>query len=716
MFKDGDTLNRVPSQMYRSLQSIAGLNPFPDHDSASRVNMFCAHLGQRLVTNGMTERYYFTGVEQELGKYTFSVKMPSNGRIMKIIERYPSGIGQDSIKFNPETVVIFEDLDTGEIGMFDMTTFRSYHTYFGFEYQAQSGMNQLAVGNIIEKGTPFLDSPGVKPNGNYTIGRELKACFMSHPAISEDGIVISKSALEHFKFKTYETIVVEWGEKRFPLNLYGNDTNYKIFPDIGEVIRPDGILMALRYHNTELASVQQSFSDLQDVDTFFDKRFYADGGGGKVIDIKVNVSENFQFGQSPMDHQLEKYISNTQHFYQEIIHFVNHLNKTRGGKVRLSKPLHRLMTEAIIAVNNDKSLRLCKLHKKTPLDTFRVEFTVEYTNTPKTGFKFTDLHGCKGVVCYVAEDDEMPIDDLGVRADIIMDSFARVNRMNDGGLFEQYFNSVSWQIAQNIRTMTGIQQKSKTIRDEIETLHHQHPDVFMKAYQYLIEYYRIVSPIMYKHYSDMNNIVDIYDNLTTIISDMIYIFAPPEHSNESVEMIKAIEATFQPHYGSVTYKGYDGKLVRTNNKFRIGSVFFVLLEKTADDWSSTASGRTQHFGVLSQLTKNDKFNEPIRAQPVKVMGETEGRIFANFTSATAVAEIQDRNNNPETHKEIVYQILNAEQPTNISKIVDRTKIPYGNTKTLQLIDHITSCGGWRFAYKANNKPTVATPEERNITL
>ena len=703
--------------MYRSLQSIAGLNPFPDHDSASRVNMFCAHLGQRLVVNGMSERYYFTGVEQELGKYTFSVKMPSNGRVMKIVERYPNGIGLDSIKMNPETVVIYEDLDSGEIGMFEMPTFRSYHTYFGFEYQPQPSINQLAVGNVIEKGTTFLDSPGIKPNGNYVIGRELKACFMSHPAISEDGIVISRSALEHFKFKTYETIIIEWGEKRFPLNLYGSNTEYKIFPDIGEVIRPDGILMALRHHNTELACIQQSYSDLQEVDNFFDKRYYADGGGGKVIDIKVNVNENFQFGQSPMDKQLEKYIINTQRFYQEIISFVNGLTKLRGGKVQLSKPLHRLMTEAIIAVNNDKNLRLCKLHKKTPLDTYRVEFTVEYTNTPTVGFKFTDLHGCKGVVCYVAEDDEMPVDELGVRAEIIMDSFARVNRMNIGGLHEQYFNSISWQIAQNIRNITGISKDSKSIREAIELLHQQSPEVFMQAYNYLLEYYRIVSPVMYAHYSDLNNITDIYDNLTTIISDMIYIFAPPEYSNETVEMIKAVETTFKPHYGCVTYKGYDGRQVKTTNKLRIGSVYFVLLEKTADDWSATASGRTQHFGVLSQLTKGDKFNEPIRAQPVKIMGETEGRIFANFTSAVAVAEIQDRNNNPETHKEVVYQILNAQNPTNIQTIVDRSKIPYGNTKPLQLIDHITSCGGWRFVYKSNSQAQPTPIEDtRSIEL
>ena len=54
----------VPSEMYRSLQGIISLNAFADQTSASRLQMFSAHLGQKLVTNGMTERYCQTGMEQ----------------------------------------------------------------------------------------------------------------------------------------------------------------------------------------------------------------------------------------------------------------------------------------------------------------------------------------------------------------------------------------------------------------------------------------------------------------------------------------------------------------------------------------------------------------------------------------------------------------------------------------------------------------------------
>ena len=113
-----------------------------------------------------------------------------------------------------------------------------------------------------------------------------------------------------------------------------------------------------------------------------------------------------------------------------------------------------------------------------------------------------------------------------------------------------------------------------------------------------------------------------------------------------------------------------------------------------------ASGKFQHFGVLAKLTKEDKSSEPYRAQPIKGVGETEGRIFASYAGPVALAELMDRNNNPMTHMEIVNQILKAAKPTQIQQLIDRKKLPYGNTKPLQIMNHIALCGGWKFEYES----------------
>ena len=74
----------VPSQMYRELQSIIGMNPFLDCNSASRIQMYGSHLGQKLVIAGLEEPLQTTGMNIEFGKYTFSVDMPANA-LLKIL-------------------------------------------------------------------------------------------------------------------------------------------------------------------------------------------------------------------------------------------------------------------------------------------------------------------------------------------------------------------------------------------------------------------------------------------------------------------------------------------------------------------------------------------------------------------------------------------------------------------------------------------------------
>jgi len=384
----------IPSQMYRDLQSICGLNTHPDNDSASRIQMLGSHLGQKLVFSGMNERRQQTGVEQEVGKYTFTVEMPVDARILKLIDRYNArGIGMHSIKLNPETAVIYEDKRTGEIGVLNLPTYGSYHPYFGFEYKQREGMMQLKKDAHIEKGTVFLDTPGKTRHNNYMYGRELNVAFMSHPAVADDGIVISRDVLKYFTIKKYETRVIEWGKKKIPLNLYGNKDVYKPFPDIGDYVRADGILMALRSINGSLSPVQQSVQDMMNVDFIFDKRVYADGGGGRVIDIKIDTNGDFSAGLSPTDEQLEKYITETRRYYKEILSVVREVQRARGEGMQLTPLLHRLVIDALVATEDEKEGKITKLYRRSELDTFRVEFTIEYEVVPTIGFKLTDCHG-----------------------------------------------------------------------------------------------------------------------------------------------------------------------------------------------------------------------------------------------------------------------------------------------------------------------------------
>lgn len=385
----------VNKELRADLFSVSAMSPFPGHNSSSRIQMFASsHLSQKLNILEPTLRYCQSGMEYEFGKYTFSIKMPVDARIIKVIPRYMETLDESSIPFNPQDIVIYEDVNTNEIGILDVPRYCSYHQHFGFEYQKAAGYEKIQPRNFVEKDTIIVDAPSKLDNGGYMSGRELNVAFMTHEAIAEDGILISRDSLHKLAYKTYESRVVEWGARKFPLNMYGTVDSYKAFPDIGEVIRDDGILMCFRTLDKNLGPVEQSIYDMMVPDHIFDKAVYGAGAGGKIVDIRVHCGEDCGLNTlEGTDDQILKYANATKAFYQKIFDEYKRLHKERGVNLKITPEFHRLVVEAqsvVIPVTNPK---LNKQYRKAPIDDFRVEFIIEYINVPRDGSKLTDAHG-----------------------------------------------------------------------------------------------------------------------------------------------------------------------------------------------------------------------------------------------------------------------------------------------------------------------------------
>lgn len=298
----------------------------------------------------------------------------------------------------------------------------------------------------------------------------------------------------------------------------------------------------------------------------------------------------------------------------------------------------------------------------------------------------------------------MPVDQDGNRADIVMDPNSKINRMNIGGCYEQYYNSVSRDIAKKVRTSFGIELNDKKYYSKLIAVKENDPALFSNMFRYLLGYYKIVSPEMYKLYSEMDeegqftHLDGVMQSIIEDGKDKLYLYQPTDNEVELIDTVKEIEKHYKPVYGPVSYIGNSGKLVPTVNNVRVGSMYFMLLEKIGDTWSALSSGRLQHFGVLSKLNKTDRNFQPTRTNPVRGAGEAETRIIISYVGKKAIAEIFDRNNNPTTHKEIVKNILTAENPFEIDKLLNRDKMPYGGAKPLQLTNHLSVTMGWRFKY------------------
>jgi len=686
--------------------------------------MYSSHLSQSLVVNGCTEKRIQTGMEMRLGEYTFAIKAPCDMRVIKIIERYPKKMGYGGIPENPESLVIYENTHTLEVGCLFIPRFLSHHQHFGFEYVMHSAFYKLAPNAVFSKDTIFADSPTKSENGGYKFGIELNIALMSHPVVSEDGIMISEDVLDRLKFKVYERRVVSFGTESFPLNLYGTTSQYKPFPEIGDKIRDDGILVILRNYDNDICPVDMGIYDVTEPDYVFDKPVYVRGPGGKIIDVKVyhGQNDNSPTPSGIMDN-IDKYATALKEYYKNILDTYHQIRSYRKKKfndvnhrLKLEPDFHRLVVEAMamLADQNVRSQQKLNLvYKKEPLDDYRVEFVIEYEITPTIGFKMSGSHGDKGVICHIEKPENMPVDAEGNRADVVMDSGSTINRMNLGRLYEQYFGCVIRDVAKRVRNILGFPAEQRLdyvsedsilynqTKSRIQAMHDQNPEITIAAFNILTEFYQVMSEKQYAYYANSNT-SDVIDHLTYVALNGIYIYYPTDNEKEISELVPVLESMYSPVYGPVSYVGNSGNRVMTHDPVRIGPVHMLLLDKIADSLSSVSSGVLQHFGILSPIIRAEKYSYPHRNSPVRTIGETEGRLFAAYCGREAIAEMLDMSNSPTTHRHIVKNILSADKPTNIDRVVDRNLIPLGGSKSLQIVSHIALAAGWRFVYKPDS--------------
>ena len=266
-------------QMTEAFLGLHALNPFITTLSSSRSSMLSGHLSQIISLSNGDEKIVQSGMEKQFGDNTFSKKLENDSRILNIITRY-NGIDVNHASETTELTIVFEDLTTGEISTMDIPKYFKLHQYFGFEYNWDLELlNRVATNTVLPAGTILADSPTVTKNKGYKFGVNANMALISLPEVTEDGVIISESFSKRLAYKTYETRTIEFGEDSFPLNIYGDKDNYKSFPEIGDTICDDGVLMVLRDYDTSLSPALTSKRDVMEFDPVFDKCEYIKPGG-----------------------------------------------------------------------------------------------------------------------------------------------------------------------------------------------------------------------------------------------------------------------------------------------------------------------------------------------------------------------------------------------------------------------------------------------------
>lgn len=698
------TIDREVGSIIEELLGIHSMNPFVQHSSSPRASMMSGQLSQPVVLCEPETPIIQTGVEFELAKNTFSVKFLEESRIIKVIKKY-GGITLGSVQETTELLIVFEIIETGEIDCLTIPKFHKLHTHFGFEYiWDEEVISWLEPNAIIPEGTVVADSPGVINKHEYGYGLVTNTAFMSIPEISGDGVVISESYAKKLRFKIYETKDgVEFGDDNIPLNTYGDDNTYKAFPEVGEYVNDDSILIATRKIDPLLAPALYSNIDLQSASTLFDNCMYSKLPGGKIVDIEiVKTTKNKKELPTGTNGIIDKYADNLVRYYQEIHDLYKELERERyiihrDNNLNITPRFNRICYESIVRTTNK---RVIYTHKSDRVDMYRCKFHIEHEIINLIGGKLTNLHGGKGVICGIRPDNQMPIDANGVRADIIMDPTSITGRMNISALYEHYFNGMS-------RTSKKrITDKFNSYNAKLESLT---VDQINELFSMVLELTKVLNTEQHVVYTKAN-IEEKIEILEEIITREFYLEYHITSKKKAPEIIAEVKGTHLAPLNIPISINIDGEVKLTKEATMIAPQYMFYLAKTPDEFLAVASAKVNHHNLPVGVSGKNRDELPYRQNPTKVLSETETRLMLSYVNPEVVAELKDRGNSIETHAHVYKQILNSPKPTNIDRIVDREKYPYGTDKAIEFVENILEPSGIKLEYISEKQITDLTKD------
>jgi len=285
----------------------------------------------------------------------------------------------------------------------------------------------------------------------------------------------------------------------------------------------------------------------------------------------------------------------------------------------------------------------------------------------------------------------MPYDAEGNQAHIVMDPSSIPSRMNAGRVYEHYFNGVSRKTQKLVRDSVGFHSVQKNIMEYTDA-------EINNAFNIVLGVLEIIGTEQYDNYRMVSNMESKREVIEEILYDEFFILYTVSSKKKPYQIVSQIVGTmYEPLIDHLTLIE-NGVKKKSKNKALIAPIYTILLAKTADNFLSTASAKTNHYGLPIGVGNNGKYRMPWRNSPVKVLSETESRLYVSYVSRLALAELKDRANSIKTHAEVYKNILEAPIPSNIDRVVDRNKIPYGGDAALELVNSIFNVGGINIKY------------------
>ena len=566
----------------------------PAYNNSMRSVMFTSHLKQFVDLMEPDFPGFFTNGENTVGKYSSGYrKVKNKTSVYRKIVKY------EDILENPTVYVLFVyDEKKERFDVWERKDSENLTEVFGYNYDNEV-IDSYEEGDTIEKDTVVYKSESYDEYMNYGYGKNVPLLYTLDPYTSEDACVIAQSLCDEMKSIEINKVSIGVNDNDFLLNLYGDDTEYKPIPDIGEMSNGEVAVKRTLFTNQLLVDFKdKALHQIFDSDTCFYK-------SGKVIDIDIYCN-NPDLPDNPFNAQIIKYIKSEKKYYKEIKRTCEDIMKS-GRKYTHS--VDYLYKRACEFLDENK-----KWKGETVFSNLLIDITVKNTIPLQIGQKLTGRYGNKSVISEIRNDDDMPFyyDDNGnkVTIKLLFNVLAIINRTTAFPMYELTINYICNKVRAHMKNMSTLKEKETLLFGLIKDFNEKQEKEMKKKYSSLTKKEK-------------------EEYIESCINDRIFIHQSPMWETKPI-FFRLLDI-YKKYDFLTPYDIYINKWGRTikclNNAF-VGEMYILKLKQTSrKGFSARGTGAINAKGLPERSYKNKSFTERISSTPIR-FGEFESLNFA----------------------------------------------------------------------------------------
>lgn len=495
------------------LMSANTLLTWPADIDASRLYMNTAETKQSLTLLYPDVPRLATSWENPLGRLNKDrsyKQLDGTWEVKDIIKKFKNGDMYTIVFYNPET-------DTYD--MIEKQIAESLPEKFGFLYNTDK-MDSLQVRDVITDEIIYK-STSYDDHMNYRYGKNAKVLYSSSTHTIEDAVRIRNGWANGVKSVEIDDISSSVNKNHVPLNIYGDDENYKVCPDFGEPIQ-NSTVFALRMINKEHILVdfqKQNMKKIYSTDTDY---VVSEADESYIYDIDIFYNGDEPFPDNVFFHQLKGYYDDICEYADKMLEWSVRI-KESGSKYTDNIPYFKDKYQHF----NDPEWKFCGKEKNKPFGYMTIVFKIKSIIGIGPGSKVAGRYGDKGVIAKVASDpgvcdmvtntmdsildmlgreindeereklaseiqivpdEEMPYTDDGP-VDIILNASGAIRRLNPGQIDEVDLTFQANEIRKKIITLETLEEKENMIFDFLSMIEEDHYSFFFNMYKGFDTYY-----------------------------------------------------------------------------------------------------------------------------------------------------------------------------------------------------------------------------------